>query len=84
MIALKATINSTMLVDFAGLNVTKYHKVLVPSLAAAYQMNCLPLNVGHIALKNHAGPKDVAHQSLLANYIAEQHNMMVLRISTWL
>ena len=46
--------------------------ILVLSLASAYQMNCLPLNVGQIVLKNHAGPKDVAYQSLLAQYIAEQ------------
>ena len=72
MLALQATINTTKLVDFAGLNVTKYHKILVPSLAAAHQMNCLPLNVGQIVHKNHASPKDVAYQSLLAKYIAEQ------------
>ena len=51
---------------------TKYHKILVTSLALAYQMNFLPLNVGQIVLKNHAGPKDVAYQSLFARYIAEQ------------
>ena len=72
MLALQATTNNTKLADFAGLNVTKYHKILVLSLAAAYQMNCLPLNLGQIALKNHASPKDVTYQSLLARYIAEQ------------
>ena len=84
MLALQATINNTKLVDFAGLNITKYHKILVPSLASAQQMNCLPLNVVQIVLKNHAGPKDVAYQSLLAQYIAEQTSMMVLRVSMWL
>ena len=44
----------------------------VPSLASAHQMNCLPLNVGQIILKNHTGPKDVVYQCLLAQYIAEQ------------
>ena len=64
------------MVDFAGLNVTKYHKILVPPLASAHQMNCLPLNVGQIVLKNHAGPKDVVYGSLLAQKIADQarHN----------
>ena len=56
MLALQATINNTNMVDFAGLNVTKYHNILVLSLASTYQMNCLTLNVGQIVLKNHTGP----------------------------
>ena len=32
MLALQATINNTKLVDFTGLNETKYHKILVLSL----------------------------------------------------
>ena len=72
MLALQATIKNIKLIDFASLNVTKYHKILVSSLAAAFQMNCLPLNVGQIVLKNHTGPKDVVYQSLLGQYIAEQ------------
>ena len=72
MLTLQATINKTKLVDFAALNVTKYHKILVLSLKAVFQMNCLPLNMGQIVLKNHAGPKDVVYQSLLGQYIADQ------------
>ena len=76
MLALQDAIKSTKLVDFPGLNVTKYHKILVPSLASAYQMNCLPLNVGQIMLQNHAGPKGMVYGSLLTQYIADQtkHN----------
>ena len=65
-------INNTKLVDYAGLNVTSYHKVLVPSLDAAHTMGCLPLGVGPTVLKNHAGPKDASYNALLSIYIADQ------------
>ena len=58
--------------DFPGLNVTKYHNILLPSLSAAHEMKCLPLNVGPVVLKNHTGPKDVAHGALLGTYTADQ------------
>ena len=35
-------------------------------------MKCLPLNVGPVVLKNHTGPKDVAHGALLGTYMADQ------------
>ena len=35
-------------------------------------MNCLPLGVGPIILKNHAGPKEVSYNALLSVYIADQ------------
>ena len=72
MLALQETTKQTKLMDFPGLNVTKYHKILLPSLSAAHQMNCLRLNVGTIVLKNHAGPKDVAYGALLRRYIMDQ------------
>ena len=39
MIQLQDIIKNTKLVDYAGLNVTSYQKVLVPSLDAAYKMS---------------------------------------------
>ena len=84
MLALQATINNTKLVDFAGLNVTKYHKILVPSLASALQMNWLPLNVGQIVLKNRAGLTMWIISPCSHNISRNKQGMMVLRVSTWL
>ena len=71
MIQLQAIISNTKLVDYAGLNMTSYHKVLVSSLDGAYKMSCLPLGVGPTVLKNHGGPKDSSYNALLTTYIAD-------------
>ena len=79
----QGTIKDIKLMDYPGLNVTKYHQVLFPALNTAYQMNSLPLNVGLIVLKNHTGPKDLAYTSLLGQFFAYHKKTLTLLVSIW-
>ena len=74
MITYQNTIKEMKLVNFPGLNVTKFYQALIPALNAAHEMRYLPLNVGLIILKNHTGPTDFAYTSLTMQFFADHAN----------
>ena len=72
MIGHEKIIKETKLTDFPGLNVSKFHEKLRPSLITINELGDPPLNVGGIVIKNHLGPSDIAFKGLVQRYASDQ------------
>ena len=68
MIGHEKIIKETKLTDFPGLDVTKFHEKLRPSLIAINELGEPPMNMGGIVMKNHLGPSNIAFKGLEQRY----------------
>ena len=83
MITYQNTLKETKLVNFLGLNVTKFYQALIPALSAAHEMRCLSLNVQPIVLKNHPDPTYLAYTTLVMKFFA-YHTDLTVPVSQYL